>query len=62
MSDIQDYIDYIIKKHEKLTTISAILVYINRIHSRLVFKIKINISYNYKCLKQTNYWVAQVLK
>ena len=62
MSDIQDYIDYIIKKHEKLTTISAILVYINRIHSRLVFKIKINISYNCKCLKQTNYWVAQVLK
>ena len=40
VSDIQDYIDYMIKKHETLTTISPIHVYINRIHNRLVIKIK----------------------
>ena len=31
MSDIEDYIEYIIKKHKKLTTIPPIYVYINRI-------------------------------
>ena len=40
VSDIQDYIKYIIKKHETLTTIPPIHVYINRINNRLVFKIK----------------------
>ena len=30
VSDIQDYIKYIIKKHETLTTVSPIHVYINR--------------------------------
>ena len=40
MSDIQDYIEYIIKKHETLTTITLIHVYINRINNRLKFKIK----------------------
>ena len=40
LSDIQDYIEYIIKKHETLTTIPPIYVYISRISNRLVFKIK----------------------
>ena len=40
LSDIQDYIGYIIKKHETLTTIPPIHVYINTINNRLVFKIK----------------------
>ena len=40
MSDIQCYIEYIIKKHETLRTISPIHVYISRINNRLVFKIK----------------------
>ena len=40
VSDIQNYIEYIIKKNETLTTISHIHVYINRISNRLVFKIK----------------------
>ena len=39
MSDIQDYIEYIIKKYEALTTITPLHVYINRINGRLVFKI-----------------------
>ena len=40
VSDIQDYIEFIIKKHETLTTIPPIHVYINRINNSLVFKIK----------------------
>ena len=39
MSDIQDYIEYIIKKRETSTTVPPIHVYINRIDNRLVFKI-----------------------
>ena len=34
----QEYIEHIIKKHEALTAIPAINVYINRINNRLVFK------------------------
>ena len=41
-SDIQDYIKYIIKKHE--TTIPPIHFFINRINNILVFKVK----YEYK--------------
>ena len=40
MSNLQDYIEYIIKEHETLTTIPPVHVYINRINNRLVFKIK----------------------
>ena len=40
VSDIQDYMEYIINKLERLTTILLIHVYINRINNRLVFKIK----------------------
>ena len=40
VSYIQYYIEYIIKKHETLTAIPLILVYINRINKRLVFEIK----------------------
>ena len=40
VSDIQDYIEFMINKHETLTTISPIHVYINLINNRLVFKIK----------------------
>ena len=39
-SDIQDYIEYIIKEHETLTAIPPIHVHINRINNRLVLKIK----------------------
>ena len=40
MADIQDYIEYIIKYLETLTTIPTIHVYINRFNNELVFKIK----------------------
>ena len=41
MSDIQDYVEYIMKKNKTLTKIPLIHVYIDRIiNNRLVFKIK----------------------
>ena len=40
VSDIQDYIEFIIKKYETLITNSLIHIYINSIDNRLVFKIK----------------------
>ena len=40
VSDIEDYIEFIIKKHETLTIIPPIYVFINRTNNGLVFKIK----------------------
>ena len=40
VADIQDYIEYIIKKHETLTKAPPIHFYLNKINIRLVFKIK----------------------
>ena len=40
VSAIQNYMEYVIKKHETLTTIPPIHIYINRINNRLEFKIK----------------------
>ena len=40
VSDIQDYTEYIIKKHKILTAIPPIHIYVNRINNRLVFKTK----------------------
>ena len=49
MSDIHDYVGYIIKTHETLTTNPPIYVYINIITNSLAFKIK----YGYKLELQT---------
>ena len=38
--DIQDYIEFIIKKHETLTENPQVQIYVNRIKNRIVFKIK----------------------
>ena len=40
LSDVQDYIENIIKKHKRLTTLPPIHVQINKINNRSVFKIK----------------------
>ena len=57
VADNQDYTEYIIKKHEALTAIPAIHVYINRINNRLVLKmmdVKVdNRKYGYKLELQT---------
>ena len=39
--EIQDYIEYIIKKHETIAETAPILIYTNTITNRIVFKIKI---------------------
>ena len=40
ISQIQDYIEYIIKKHETIVENAPILIYANTINNRIVFKIK----------------------
>ena len=39
-SDIQDYFEYIIKKHETFTDNPPVQIYVNKIKSRIVFEIK----------------------
>ena len=40
ISEIQDYIEYIIKKHEIIGENAPILIYANTVNNRIVFKIK----------------------
>ena len=40
ISKIQDYIEYIIKKHETIGETAPILIFANTINNRIVFKIK----------------------
>ena len=40
IDDIQDYFEFIIKKHETLTDNSPVQIYANKIKNRIVFKIK----------------------
>ena len=40
ISEIQDYIEYIIKKHETIGENAPILIYVNTINNRIVFKIR----------------------
>ena len=40
VSDIQDYFEYILKKHGEKTDNLSIRVYINKIENRITFKIK----------------------
>ena len=40
IDDIQDYFEFIIKKHETLTDKPSIKIYLNKIKNRIVFKIK----------------------
>ena len=40
ISDIQDYFEFIIKKHETFTENPPVQIYVNRIKTRIVFRIK----------------------
>ena len=40
ISDIQDYFEYIIKKHETIAHNPPVQIYVNKIKSRIAFKIK----------------------
>ena len=37
---LQNYFEYIIKKHETIAKVSPVLIYVNEINNRIVFKIK----------------------
>ena len=60
VSDIQDYFEYIIKKHETVTDNPSIKIYLNKIENRITFKIKTGYIMNFQLLKQWNY--LEVLK
>ena len=67
VSDIQDYIEYIIIKHKKFPTNFPIHIYFNRIINRIVFKIKDGYKIELKTpetMKLNKEWrkFAQVLK
>ena len=38
--NIQNYLEYIIKKHETITNTAPILIYANNVINRIIFKIK----------------------
>ena len=38
--DIQDYFEYIIKKHETIADNPPVLIYVNKIKNKIFFKIK----------------------
>ena len=40
ISDIQDYFEYILKKHGKDIDKSSVQIYVNKIENRITFKIK----------------------
>ena len=40
VSDMQDYFEYIIKKHETIADNPPVQIYVNKIKNRIVFKIK----------------------
>ena len=52
IANIQDYFEFIIKKHETLAENPPVQIYINRIKNKIVFKIKKAINYNYYHQKQ----------
>ena len=37
---LQNYFEYIIKKHETIAKVSPVLIYVNEINNRIAFKIK----------------------
>ena len=40
VSDIYGYLEYIIKKHQKLASNSPVTIYINKTENRITFKLK----------------------
>ena len=40
MSDIQDYFEYILKKHNENTDNPSLQIYVNKIENRIILKIK----------------------
>ena len=55
VSDIQDYFEYITKKHETIADNPPVQIYVNKIKSRIVFKIKTGYKLELLSKKQCNY-------
>ena len=55
ISDIQDYFEFIIKKHETLAENPPIEIYPYKIKNRIVFKVKTDTNKNYYLQKRLNY-------
>ena len=61
ISDIQDYFEYIIKKHETITDEnSPIKIYVNKIKNRNIFKIKTG--YKFELLTEQNNEIIRKFK
>ena len=59
--DIQDYFEYILKKHGENIDNPSVNIYVNKIE-KITFKIKNGYSLNYLHLKQWNYLEALKIK
>ena len=55
IEDIQDYFEFIIKKHETLTENLPVEIYPNKIKNRIVFKIKTRYKLELLSPEQWNY-------
>ena len=55
VSDIQDYFEYNIKKHETIADNSPVQIHVNEIKNRIVFKIKTGYKLELLTKKQCNY-------
>ena len=53
ISDIQDYFEYIVKKHETIADNPSVQIYTNKIKNRTVFKIKIGYKLELLSLEST---------
>ena len=58
VSNIQDYFEYILKKHGENIDNPSVKIYVNKIENRITFKIKMNTVLNFEHLKQWNYLKA----
>ena len=47
VSDIQDYFEYILKKHGENTDKPSVQIYVNKIENRVTFKLKMGIALNF---------------
>ena len=58
ISDIQDYFEYILKKHNENVDNPSIRIYVNKTENRITFKIKNGYYLELLHQKQRNYWEA----
>ena len=52
MSDIKDYVEYILKKHSENVDNPSIKIYVNKIENRITFKIKTGYYLELETMKQ----------